>query len=263
MTSEAGLTSEGAASAAPAHESFIDRVRALSARATAGPEYPPDAGDLVDARLFGLDLPVRASVALFAVTAIILVDQLGWLMPALPSGGVAGLEAITVERFVLFLLVPVGIVALVFRDSPARYGLRLGDWRWGAGLLLAGLAVMTPIILALSGLESFRAYYGGGTIPLGARVANHLLELVPAEFLLRGFLMFALWRRIGPLALVIVQVPFILTHLGKPEVELWSTFVGGSVFAWLDWRTGSILWSALGHVYVLTLMVVAIGAATP
>ena len=64
------------------------------------------------------------------------------------------------------------------------------------------------------------------------------------------------------LALVVVQVPFILTHIGKPDVELWSTFIGGAVFAWLDWRTGSILWSALGHVYVLTLMLVAVGGAT-
>jgi membrane protease YdiL (CAAX protease family) len=73
--------------------------------------------------------------------------------------------------------------------------------------------------------------------------------------------MFALWRRIGPLALVVVQVPFVLTHIGKPDVELWSTFIGGAIFAWLDWRTGSILWSALGHVFVLTLMVIAVGGA--
>ena len=57
-------------------------------------------------------------------------------------------------------------------------------------------------------------------------------------------------------------VPFVLTHVGKPEVELWSTFVGGPVFGWLNWRTGSILWSALGHVYVLTLMELAVGGAT-
>lgn len=229
---------------------------------TIGPEYPPSAADRRDVRLFGLDLPRRASVAILAATALILVDQLRVVMPAFPDAGPTGLRAITLERFALFLVVPLAIVTLGFRDSPGRYGLKLGDWRWGAGLLIAGLLVMTPIILALSGLESFRGYYGGGREPLGAALANHLGELVPAEFLLRGFLMFALWRRIGPLALVIVQVPFVLTHIGKPDLELWSTFIGGTIFAWLDWRTGSILWSALGHVYVLTLMVVAVGAAT-
>lgn len=242
----------------------MDRLRRLYERATAGPDYPPDAADLADVRIAGLRLPLRASTVIFAATALILVDQLRWVLP--PGGdagsGLGGLRPLSIERFALFLVAPLVLVVLGFRDRPGRYGLRLGDWRWGAGLLLAGLAVMSPIILALSGLESFRAYYGAGAVPLGTALLNHLAELIPAEFLLRGFLMFALWRRIGPLAIVVVQVPFILTHIGKPDVELWSTFVGGTVFAWLDWRTGSILWSALGHVYVLTLMVVAVGGAT-
>ncbi|HYK95415.1 MAG TPA: CPBP family intramembrane glutamic endopeptidase [Candidatus Dormibacteraeota bacterium] len=242
----------------------MDALRRLYERATSGAPCDPDAGDLRDGRLAGLSFPIRASIAVFAVTALILVDQLHWLLPA---GGdattdVLGLRLIPVARFGLFLVAPLGLVLLAFRDRPGRYGLRLGDWRWGVALLLAGLAVMTPIILGLAGLQSFRSFYGGATVPLGAALLNNLVELIPAEFLLRGFLMFALWRRIGPLALVVVQVPFVLTHLGKPDVELWSTFIGGSIFAWLDWRTGSILWSALGHVYVLTLMLVAVGGAT-
>jgi len=224
---------------------------------TIGPEYPPSDADKRD-----VTLPSRATVAIFASTALILIDQLRLVLPSDGGAAVFGLRPLNIERFALFLVVPLAIVALGFRDSPGRYGLRLGDWRWGAGLLLAGLAVMTPIIIALSGLESFRGYYGGTALPFGQALANNLVELVPAEFLLRGFLMFALWRRVGPLALVIVQVPFVLTHIGKPDVELWSTFIGGSIFAWLDWRTGSILWSALGHVYVLTLMLVAVGGAT-
>jgi membrane protease YdiL (CAAX protease family) len=241
---------------------------------TIGPDYPPSEADRRDMRLFGLALPSRASIAILASTALILVDEQRLLVPliggpdasaggAAGGGAVGGLDPTRVSRFVLFLLAPAAIVLIGFRDDLRRYGLRLGDWRWGAGLLLAGLAVMTPILAALSGLESFRLYYGGGAaVPLGTALANNLVELIPAEFLLRGFLMFALWRRIGPLALVAVQVPFVITHLGKPDIELWSTFIGGSVFAWLDWRTGSILWSALGHVYVLTLMTVLVGGAT-
>ena len=238
----------------------------LYAGATRGPEYPPDAADRGDIRIAGLAFPARASIAVFAMTALIVIDQLGFLLTQPDANQLFAIEPLlrplTIERFALFLLVPLAIVVLVFRDRPSRYGLRLGDWRWGAGLLVAGLAVMTPIIIGLSGLESFRAFYGDLPVPLSTALANNLAELIPAEFLLRGFLMFTLGRRIGPLALVVVQVPFVLTHLGKPDVELWSTFIGGSIFAWLDWRTGSILWSALGHVYVLTLMLVAVGGAT-
>jgi membrane protease YdiL (CAAX protease family) len=232
-------------------------------RLTIGPEYEPSAADRRDVTLFGLALPARATVAILLSTALLLVDSLQILVPSGDAAAFGGLQPLKLERFVVFLVVPAAVVVLGFRDGLPRYGLRLGDWRWGGGLLIAGLVAMTPIILALSGLPSFRAFYGGGpAVPLGVALANNLVELVPAEFLLRGFLMFALWRRIGPLALVVVQVPFILIHIGKPDVELWSTFIGGAVFAWLDWRTGSILWSALGHVYVLTLMLVAVGGAT-
>jgi membrane protease YdiL (CAAX protease family) len=242
----------------------MDLVRRLFAGATAGPDYPPDEGDLQDFSVLGLRFPLRASVAILATTALIAIDQLGWLLAetrGFPDPGSSGLDAYSVERFGLFLVVPLAIVMLGFRDRPSRYGFSLGDWRWGAGLLIAGLGVMLPIILGLSSLDQFRSYYGTSGRPVGALVLDHLVELISAEFLLRGFLMFALWRRIGPLALVVQLVPFVLTHVGKPEIELWSTFIGGSVFAWLNWRTGSILWSALGHVYVLTLMELAVRGA--
>ena len=57
-----------------------------------------------------------------------------------------------------------------------------------------------------------------------------------------GFRLFTLLRRIGPLAVLVVQVPFVFAHVGKPDLELWSTFVGGSILALLDLRTGSIVW---------------------
>jgi membrane protease YdiL (CAAX protease family) len=221
----------------------------LLARATAGPTYEPDRGDRRDIRVAGLDLPLRATVALFVATLVVLLDYTGVLQ----------FHPRALERAILFGLVPLAVVLFGFRDRPTRYGLKLGEWRWGLGLLLVGLAIMTPIILGLAQLPAFRDYYGHGPLNAVDSLFANALELVPAEFVLRGFLLFTLYRRIGPLSLVVVQIPFIFAHIGKPELELYSTFIGGSIFAWLDWRTGSILWSALGHLYVLTLMMVAVG----
>ena len=248
----------------------MDLVRRLFAGATAGPDYPPDERDLHDVTVLGLRFPFRVSVAIVATTALIVLDQttVMFASPGLQLFGFMegqplpfGLDVLSAQRFVLFLFAPLVIVVFGFRDRPSRYGFGLGDWRWGAGLLIAGLVLMLPIILWLSSFDQFRGYYGSSDLSAGTIILDHLVELVPAEFLLRGFLMFTLWRRIGPLALVVQLVPFVLTHVGKPEIELWSTFIGGSVFAWLNWRTGSILWSALGHVYVLTLMQLAVRGA--
>ena len=228
------------------------------------PDYPPDDGDRRTVRLAGLDLPLRATVAVVAVTLIVIFDFQRTLIPdALVeydrNPGIQRLQALS--RVVLFFLVPLAIIVLGFRDRPARYGLRLGDWRWGLALAIAGCAVMTPVVLVLSGAPDFRAYYAPSIDPLPSLVFTNTLDLVTTEFVYRGFLMLALARLFGPVALVVALFPFTFTHLTKPEAELLSTFFGGAVYGWLTWRTGSILWGALAHVYIVTLIIVASAAA--
>jgi membrane protease YdiL (CAAX protease family) len=228
-------------------------------RFVAGPAYPPAPEDLRTVRFFGLELPVRASVAIAVVTLLVLFDYTRTFIPEpIRSLGLGpeGLRYQAIERVVLFLLVPLAVVVLGFRDAPSRYGLRLGDWRWGIGLVVLGLALMTPVVMVLASLPDFRAYYAPSVAPIPDLLVTNTLDLIPAEFLLRGFLMFALFRVIGPVGVLVVQFPFVLAHLGKPEIELFSTLFGGLAYAWLDWRTGSILWSAFAHIYIVTLLVV-------
>jgi membrane protease YdiL (CAAX protease family) len=224
------------------------------------PTYPPDERDLRTFRLAGLDLPVRATVAVVAVILIVIFDFQRTLIPdALVqydrNPGIQRLQALS--RVVLFLCVPLLIVLVGFRDKPRRYGFQLGDWRWGLGLAVAGCVVMTPIVLALSGAPDFRAYYAPSYELLPGLLTTNVLDLGTTEFLYRGFLMLALARVFGPIGLVVALFPFTFTHLTKPESELLSTFAGGAVYGWLTWRTGSIVWGAAAHVYIVTLMIVA------
>ena len=116
---------------------------------------------------------------------------------------------------------------------------------------------MAPLVLWFATLPDVRAFYGPSAAPLAALVATNVLDLTAAEFLFRGFLMFTLIRAIGPLGVLVATMPFIYAHLGKPELELLSTLGGGLVYGWLAWRTGSIVWGALGHVAILTLVTLA------
>jgi membrane protease YdiL (CAAX protease family) len=236
----------------------------------AAPAYPANAGDMRTVNVLGLQLPVRATIAVLAVAGLLLLDYHGRInglvQAALgPFGaGAADLKRLSsVGRLVLQGLVPLALVLLVLRDRPSRYGVRLGDWRTGAAIALGGCAVMTPIILALARMPAFAAYYAPQAAPVPDVVLTSALEVIPAEFFYRGFLLFALLRVAGPVAVVVATLPFAFAHLGKPEVETLSTLAGGALYGWLDWRTGSVLWSGLAHTWILSLVVLAAGAVGP
>jgi len=165
------------------------------------------------------------------------------------------------DRLVLYLLVPLLVVVLGFRERPSRYGLRLGDWRVGLPLAAIGCAVMTPVVLWFATLPDTRAYYAASWSSLPDVLATNAVDLFSAEFLFRGFLLFALVRSMGPVGVLVATLPFVFSHLTKPELELVSTLAGGMVYGWLAWRTSSIVWGALAHIYILTLLTAAAAGA--
>lgn len=226
----------------------------------AAPEYAAATADIRSINVVGLRLPIRASVVIAVVTFAILLDYSRTLLPddiAALGRSPEAMWVIALERAVLFGLVPLVIVVLGLRDRPARYGVTLGDWRAGLALVTAGAAVMTPIVLLFATLPEVRAYYAPSAAPLPILLATNALDLTAAEFLFRGFLMLTLVRVMGPLGVLVATMPFVYSHLGKPELELFSTLGGGLSYGWLAWRTGSVVWGAIGHVYILTLVTVA------
>jgi membrane protease YdiL (CAAX protease family) len=228
---------------------------------TAGPAYPAEPGDLRTIVLVGLRLPVRASVAVAVVTFALLFDYSRTFIPGGVNAGRGpdAMLATALERVVLFGLVPLAVVVLGFRDRPGRYGLTFGEWRWGAALVVIGCAVMTPIVLWFAGQPDARAFYGPSTGSPGQVVLTDALDLTASEFAFRGFLMLTLVRLIGPFGVLVATMPFVFAHLGKPELELFSTLGGGLVYGWLAWRTRSIVWGSIGHTYILSLLTLAAG----
>jgi membrane protease YdiL (CAAX protease family) len=172
-----------------------------------------------------------------------------------------GVRAVALERVILFGAVPLLVVLLAFRDRPSRYGWTFGDDRAGAALAVAGCLVMTPIVIGFAGLPDVRAYYSVSAGPLPDVVLTNAIELIPAEFLFRGFLMFTLVRAIGPVGVLIAIMPFAFDHVGKPSLELLSTPLGGLAYGWLAWRTRSIVWGSIAHIYVMSLVTLAAASA--
>jgi membrane protease YdiL (CAAX protease family) len=164
------------------------------------------------------------------------------------------------DRVLLYLVIPLLVIVIVFRESPAEYGFKLGDWKAGLLITLGASAVMTLILwLLLRGDASMKAYYApflDGPLPLPLYT---MLELIGWEFLFRGWIMFGYARKFGPEAMWLQAVPFTLAHIGKPEIETLSTIFGGFAFGWVAWRTGSFLYPFLIHWYIFTLVVLLAG----
>jgi membrane protease YdiL (CAAX protease family) len=241
----------------------VTEVRRLLEALFAAPAYPPAAADRRTVTIAGLELPLRATIVIAVATLAVIFDFSRTFIPDDliqydRNPGMQRLQAI--DRLVLYALVPLLVIVVVFRDRPARYGVRLGDWRLGVSLAVVGSAVMTPIVLWFAGLPDARAYYAPSWSSLPDVLATNVMDLVSAELLFRGFLMFTLVRTLGPIGVLLACVPFALSHLTKPELELISTLGGGLLYGWLAWRTGSIVWGAAAHVYIVTLAMAAAGA---
>lgn len=169
----------------------------------------------------------------------------------------------TVSSFIVYLLIPLGIIVLAFREDPRNFGLTLGNWKRSALFIIAGTALMAVVIAGLAQLDEFRQYYRLAVLeqPDAATLVEFAFRLgiymLSWEFIFRGFMLFGLKERFGALAIWIQAIPFAIMHLGKPELETLSTIFGGAAFAYMDLESGSIIPSVVIHWAIYMMMVLA------
>lgn len=164
------------------------------------------------------------------------------------------------DRVILYLIIPLLIILIFFRENPREYGFSLGDWKLGLTTTALGILFMAPIIYFLgSGDASMKTYYERF---LPGLPWTTFLDLIGWEFIFRGWILFAYARKFGHEAMWLQAVPFALAHVGKPEIETLSTIFGGFAFGWVAWRTKSFVWPFLIHWFIATfIIIVAAGAA--
>jgi uncharacterized protein len=154
-----------------------------------------------------------------------------------------------IQRFLLFFIIPAALIALIWRQSPIGFGLRLGDWRWG--VLAAALMALAsaPLLWWFGSMDpQVAGYYSN---PLGWQAISEIaIEMFAWEFFLRGWLLFGYGRRFGVNAIWMQMVPFALYHIGKPGAEALSTIFTGVLFGWIAWRSRSVIYPILIHCFI-------------
>ena len=155
------------------------------------------------------------------------------------------------DRFIFYFLIPLALLLLVYRANPREYGLTLGDWREGMLWVVGVGLVMGGFLWFFARAPEMSAYYTRAVERYGGiewALFLTAVDLFAWEFIWRGFLLFILAKHlgIGP-AIFLQAVPFAFMHLGKPELETYSTIFGGAGFGLIAWRTRSMIYPFLIH----------------
>ena len=168
----------------------------------------------------------------------------------------------------MLLLVPMLHSAIASSRSVGAFGLCAGDRRWGWRFALLGWLLFVPIIAFVAGRHEFQDYYLGNF--RASRVLTWLdgrevvdwtrwafcalvmtVYMFAWEWFFRGYLLFGLRRGGFPWFSVAYQsFLFGVLHLGKPAIEVVSSFVGGAILGIVALRLRSMLACFWVHILI-------------
>ncbi len=201
-----------------------------------------------------LSAPVILTTFRYYGTKDFYLNHLGPAFSLFGNGELASALYTFSSSLVLLGLLPALTVKFIFHESLSDYGVRLGDWQFGAKAFL----ILGPVMMALtypsSQMESFFAEYplykgAGASLPIFMLYSLlYLVYYLGWEFFFRGYMQFGLRGRLGDANAILVQtLASCLLHIGKPDAEIYSSILGGIVWGMVVLRTRSLLSVVLLH----------------
>jgi hypothetical protein len=149
-----------------------------------------------------------------------------------------------VSSILYFALLPLLVIILILRHNPLNFGLHWGNAKFWLPHVIVTCLILTPILYFSSLMPEFQKYYRQENFHFWTYFLTQCALLMGWEYIFRGFLLFGLKDKFKETAIVIQMVPFVLLHLGKPELETISTIFTGLYFGWVCYR-GQSYWPAL------------------
>jgi membrane protease YdiL (CAAX protease family) len=158
----------------------------------------------------------------------------------------------------LYVLVPVLTIKFVFREQLVDYGLKLRGMFQCAGVYLAMMGLMTPLIVWLSQTESFQSQYPFYRLSPGEPIWPRVIvwellyatQFVSLEFFFRGFMIHGTKHRFGPYCVLVMMVPYCMIHFSKPLPETFGAILAGIALGLMSLKTRSIWMGAALHITV-------------
>jgi len=158
-------------------------------------------------------------------------------------------SSLVVNYAVYYIIFPAFTILIILRKNPIDFGLRLGNYKlWGFYVAITVL-IAIPVLYLGSLFSSVGQYY-----TKSFDYYSFFTQMVPLlfawEYLLRGFLLFGLKERFKEVSILIQMVPFVLLHIGKPEIEILMCIPMGLWFGYIAYR-GKSFWPAfITHTFI-------------
>lgn len=151
---------------------------------------------------------------------------------------------------VYYGFLPVLVILVFLRKNPLDFGLRWGETRvWGKYVLITCIVAALLLFIATF-IPALQGYYLKTDFSFGGYFLVSCASLSAQEFLYRGFLLFGLRDKLKEGAILVQTIPFVLMHLGKPEIETISTLFTGILFGFIAYR-GKSFWPAfIIHLFI-------------
>ena len=165
------------------------------------------------------------------------------------------LEFPEITPLVFYLVIPLSINCLLFKERPSDYGVCLGNWKLALVSIVLCLSIMAVVVYAVAHLQDFKDYYElQEGVDLGRLFFNNVLYFLSWEFLFRGYMLFGLEKSIGRSAIFVQAIPFALLHIGNPQLEALTALFGGFILGYIGYRTRSFLPCFFIHFGIYVMM---------
>ena len=163
------------------------------------------------------------------------------------------------NRFLCYFLIPF-VILLIQRRDPRNYGFQIGNWRLGVLVTVGTAIILGAFLFFFARTPEMHDYYiQRSQESVLWTVWLTWVEMWGWEFIWRGWLLFTYIEYFGVGTAILLQaVPFALLHVGKPELETYSTLFGGAAFGWLAWKTRSFFYPCLIHWFIASLTAIVV-----
>ena len=158
-------------------------------------------------------------------------------------------SSLVLSYTVYYIILPMFTILIILRKNPLDFGLRIGDYKlWGFYVAITVL-IAIPVLYIGSHFSSVGHYY-----TRRFDYYSFFTQMVPLlfawEYMLRGFLLFGLKERFKEASILIQMVPFVLLHIGKPEIEILMCIPMGLWFGYIAYRGKSFWPSFITHTFI-------------